>query len=224
MTFLQSELLKKVPGLVHGFGTLECEVPDLGARVWEGAKPLWKQVHGVAVARVTAPGQSCGDVDGLFALEKGLPVGVVTADCVPVLMARRTGGAVAAIHAGWRGTRAHILRETWARLQACGENSADWVAAIGPSIGPCCYEVSEELAGDFVQEFSAFSTGVVSPKHRFLDLPAINAEELRTLGFATIDILRECTRCSNDAHGNFKFHSYRREGGGSRQCSIAVAF
>ncbi len=149
----------------------------------------------------------------------GVPIGIVTADCVPILMARRSGGAVAAIHAGWRGTRARILNVLWERLKQDGENPRDWCAAIGPAIGPCCYEVSEDLAQAFSSEFSWVGKNIAVPRERILDLPAINAAELREIGLEQVDLIRACTRCSgNPAHPDF--HSYRREGGGTRQYSL----
>jgi len=215
---LKSKLLEKVSGIVHGFGTLEEPLPEPFSATWEALKPRWKQVHGACFSEVKSSGQECGDVDALFTRTASIPIAVVTADCVPVLMAHRSGEAVAAIHAGWRGTRAHILRALWDQLSSQGEKPQDWVAAIGPSIGPCCYEVSEELANDFAQEFAAFGKDLAVPRHRILDLPAINAMELKKIGFFDVDLIRACTRCSTTP----LFHSYRREGRGTRQWSAIV--
>jgi copper oxidase (laccase) domain-containing protein len=115
----------------------------------------------------------------------GLPIAVTSADCVPVLAARRDGRAVAALHAGWRGTLAGAAGSSCARSPARGEDPAQWIAAIGPAIGPCCYEVSEELAAEFG-----------SPQTRMLDLPALNAAQLRAAGIGEVELLRACTRCS----------------------------
>jgi YfiH family protein len=220
---LQAAVLSRVPGILHGFGDRREPLPASLSPLWEKTRPQWKQVHGTGICDVRAPGQECGEVDALYTFTRGQAVAVVTADCVPVLMARRDGKAVAAIHAGWRGVRARILGALWARLNERGEKPADWVAAIGPAIGPCCYEVSEELAADFVKEFSAYGAALVQPRHRILDLPAIQEAELRALGLGEVELLRACTRCSMEA-GAPRFFSYRREGGGTRQWSmIAVA-
>jgi YfiH family protein len=221
---LLSDVLARVAGVEHEFGGLDLPWNPERFPTWEKRKPRWKQVHGVAAAEATIAGE-CGEVDALYTFASGSPIAVVTADCVPVLLARRDGAAVAAVHAGWRGTRAGILRALWQKLSARGERPADWVAAVGPSIGPCCYEVSEELAADFARDFGWVGaagdgeTGAV-PRHRHLDLPAINAAELQRLGFAEVDLLRACTKCSVNAEGGSKFHSYRREGGGTRQFSM----
>jgi YfiH family protein len=183
---------------------------------WEKLGAEKKQVHGVGCVEIREAHQKAGEADAFYSRASGIPVSVVTADCVPVLLARKDGGAVAAVHAGWRGTRAHILRELWKKLSAQGERPGDWIAAIGPAIGPCCYEVSEELARDFAAEFSAVAGAV--PRPRYLDLPSINAQELRAIGMADVDLLRACTLCSK----NPEFFSYRRDGAGTRQWSIVL--
>lgn len=226
MTPLRSTLLDSVQGLVYGFGTRAENFPAALKEAWVAKRPQWKQVHGTAVVQVSRAGQECGEVDALFTREKGQPIAVVTADCVPVLLARKDASAVASVHAGWRGTGARILRRLWEVLAAQGERPEDWVGAVGPAIGPCCYEVSEELAIDFAREFLGAEKqgfGPAVPAHRRLDLPAINAAELKSLGVAGIDLLRACTRCSQEDR-DFAYHSYRREGpsqrvGGARQWS-----
>lgn len=203
-------------GVHHGFGTRAEPFPPELAALWKQKQPQWVQTHGAASAEVTQAAQSCGEVDALFTRVAAQPIAVVTADCVPLLLARRDGGAVAAIHAGWRGTRAEIARQLAARLTASGERMKDWVAAVGPAIGPCCYEVSPEIA----QEFSrAFGQAAV-PKPRYLDLPAINRAQLLAAGVSEVELLRACTRCALGAEGQPIFHSYRREGGGTRQYSV----
>ncbi len=214
MKAIQSSLLSKVPGLVHGFGTREEPVFHELLPAWNALKPSWKQVHKADVAHVLAANENCGEVDALWTREAGLPIAVVTADCVPILLAKKDGKAIAAVHAGWRGTRAHILSVLWEKLRAHGEWPSEWVAAVGPAIGPCCYEVSEEIAQDFENEFSSFGEKLAVPRHRILDLPAINAKELEQIGMSEVELLRHCTRC------NEAFHSYRREGGGTRQYSM----
>jgi YfiH family protein len=183
--------------------------------LWQAHRPNWKQVHGDQIALVESAGQECGSVDGLWSKSHRVPIGVVTADCVPILLAHREGKAVAAVHAGWRGTKARILNRLWEKLKVAGENPQEWVAAVGPAIGPCCYEVSEDLAAEFEKEFESLGSGLAVPKHRILDLPAINAEVLRKLGLPQVDLIRACTLCSKHP----EFHSYRREGGGKRQWS-----
>jgi YfiH family protein len=226
--FLQSRLLSLVPRLTHGFGTLTENVPAPFLADWEAKRPRWQQVHKTACIEVTGPAQVSGEVDALWSRAPGIPISVMTADCTPVLLARKDGSAVAAAHAGWRGTQARILDALWAKLAEQGERAADWVGVIGPTIGPCCYEVSVEIADDFAREFGGYGAGVAVPRHRHLDLPAINEAQLRELGLTETEILRACTRCTGLGTGlgtgasavQPMFHSYRREGGGTRQYSV----
>ena len=218
MANVKSLVLNQVPGIQYGFGSLDEPIPSHLKARWEQVRPIWKQVHGVGIAQVEEAGQSCGEVDALFTSQLDLPIAVVTADCVPVLLAHHEGRKVAAVHAGWRGTRARILKTLWNRLSQLGEKPSDWVAAIGPSIGPCCYEGSEERASDVAKEFSDLGSEKVVPRHRILDLPYINAEELRRMGLKQVDLIRACTKCSLHP----QFHSYRREGGGTRQFSMVM--
>ena len=131
---INSQLLERVPGILHGFGTLEEPLPRLAEPYWD-VSPRWKQVHGIGMAEVKAPAQECGEVDVLSTRLSKVPISVVTADCVPVLMCRRDGKAVAAAHAGWRGTRARILEHFAEQLKREGENLSEWVAAeVLPSV------------------------------------------------------------------------------------------
>lgn len=222
---VQSGALAGISGLHHGFGTRLKPIPPILASEWERLKPRWRQVHGVAWSEVSGEGRECGEVDALFCSVPGQPIAVVTADCVPILLARNDGSAVAAVHAGWRGTRARILSRLWDAWAARGEDPSNWVAAIGPAIGPCCYEVSEELALEFQREFRWANKTPVVPRPRILDLPAANAQELDRVGVARVELMRACTRCSlaEGAQGRALFHSYRREGGGTRQYSMIAA-
>ena len=211
--YLKSKLLESISAVSHGFGTRDEPIPVEFQELWSLQRPHWKQIHGIGLAEVVTSAQECGEVDALFTSTR-FPIAVVTGDCVPILMAHSSGNAVAAIHAGWRGTKAHILSHVWDRLKQEGQKPSDWVAAIGPAIGPCCYEVSEELSNDFLREFGSYAV----PQKRILDLPEINAQELKGIGLSKVDIVRFCTRCSTNPY----FHSYRRDGGGVRQWSMIL--
>ncbi|MEK6579209.1 MAG: peptidoglycan editing factor PgeF [Bdellovibrionota bacterium] len=216
-----SNLLLKIRGLTHSFGDRNEPVPTLFKSQWDQSGHLWKQTHGTEMVLVTIPKQVCGEVDILYTRSKGLPIAVVTADCVPIILAKKDGKAAAVIHAGWRGTQAGIVNVIWSKLSAEGENPGQWVAAVGPAIGPCCYEVSEDLAQQFESKFGMLGNQVAVPTHRRLDLPAINTEILKGIGFADVDLIRACTRCSRAAEDP-TFNSYRRDGAGTRQYSVAL--
>jgi YfiH family protein len=141
----------------------------------------------------------------------------VTADCVPILLARTDGSAVAALHAGWKGTLACIVD---AFAQKLPERSLQgWVAAIGPSIGACCYRVPEERIELFRQRFPHLTTEVLNQGPDHLDLPLINASELERLDIDQVDMLDECTHCTSKDSLSV-YHSFRRDGATGRQTSL----
>lgn len=215
---LRSPILQAIPGLVHAFGTRLHPIAGSFSSSWnEATRPIWKQVHGAASIEVSRSHQSCGEVDALWTRHKDLPIAVVTADCVPVLLARKDGEAAAAIHAGWRGTRARIVEKLIEELKGLGQSPSDWVAAIGPCAGRCCYEVSEELYLDFRNEFGSGAT----PSFRRLDLVQVNQQQLHAAGITSVDTSASlCTICSRGENQALRFNSYRRDGSGGRQLSM----
>ncbi len=115
-----------------------------------------RQVHSnvVALADASQVGKPC-EGDGLITDTPGLLIGILTADCTPVLVADRKNKVVAAFHAGWRGTAKRIVEHGVGRmLDEFGSRPEDLVAAIGPSIGPCCYVVGEEVIAEFTSQFA----------------------------------------------------------------------
>jgi hypothetical protein len=211
---LQSALLNEVKAIQHGFGTQSEPLPQFALEKWDD-RPSWKQVHGTGIARVNQARQECGDVDALVTDSPLIPIAVVTADCVPLLFAHRSGRSIAAVHAGWRGTLARITEKLWSHLTERGENPKEWLAAIGPCIGPCCYEVSQELIETFQSSFPGVPSYLWNPQGRMLDLAALNRETLLQIGIGEVDLVRSCTRCSTSP----KFYSYRRGDRESRQYS-----
>jgi YfiH family protein len=141
---------------------------------------------------------AAGDGDALVTVQPGVEVSVRTADCYPILIADRRNRAVAAVHAGWRGTAAGIVRNALRTLHSeFGSTPEDLTVAIGPGIGVCCYEVGEEVAVKFGHRTAGR-----------LDLAQTNLRQLTDAGVARrhIDILGQCTRCDQSL-----FHSYRRD-------------
>lgn len=217
--YFESQLLKTVPGILHGFGSKFDPVPPTVLKSWIDARPTWNQVAGTEIAHITRKNQICGDVDGFFT-DTVNPIGVKAADCVPILLAKKDGSMVAALHAGWRGTQAKIVEKFALSLAGQGEKLSDWVGAIGPAVGGCCYQVSEELIEDFIKTFPEMEADLITPANRKLDLQAVNAFEMNRLGISALDIIEECTYCSMDKLKGPMFHSYRREGEGTRQWSV----
>lgn len=182
--------------------------------------PRWKQVHGVSIAEVISSDQDCGEVDGLWTRVPKLPIAVVTADCVPILLMNKTQGVVAALHAGWRGTKQKIVEAFFSALPSDLSKGEEWSAVIGPSIRSCCYEVSEELVGEFKAEFPEIKPQLIEPAHRKLDLVEVNLYQLLKAGLLEVAIHPDCTYCKKDEQGDFKYYSYRRGDRCSRQYSV----
>ena len=191
---------------------------------------------------MTGEGKARLKGDGLLSKEPGRLLGILTADCVPVLVADTRTHAVAAFHAGWRGTLARIVERGIGSLRLrYGSRRQDLVAAIGPSIGSCCYAVSEEIRFDFESQFAyapalfteMYDSDPVRDKYPLLfltarapghsnigpqihlDLPEANRRQLLDAGLRpeNISMLAECTACSRLPKGARKYFSHRGEHG-----------
>jgi YfiH family protein len=168
----RSTQLDAFPWLIHGFGT-----------------------------RISADGRTgvLGQGDALLEDTPGAVIAVKTADCVPILLVDERNRAIAAVHAGWRGTVARIaLQAVQAMSRRFSTDPRDVHAAIGPAIGVCCYEVGPEVAVQF---------GLEGRAH--LDLTAANRVQLLESGVTAerIDASNLCTMCRPE-----DFHSFRRDG------------
>jgi len=230
MRILESSLLAGFP---HGFTTRDGGVSDppwdrlnLGGFVGDDPERVaenWrrleratglafarvKQVHGARVVRAWRPTSPLEEADGILSAAVGVAACVSVADCVPVLLADPATGAVAAVHAGWRGTLARAALEGVTTLRhELGAPADRLIAAIGPSIGPCCYEVSPDLGARFREEIGA--EVVVGDERPRLDLWGANARVLADAGVRRdrIDVLGRCTSCERDL-----FFSHRRDAG-----------
>jgi YfiH family protein len=205
---LRSELLSSAR-FSHAFPTRN--TPDAALLDALGGGPVVqvKQVHGAhAVLASEAMG---AEGDALVSRAAGgLLVGVRVADCVPVLVANTRTGDVAAIHAGWRGVVAGVVGEG-VRLLG-GGSEGELVAAVGPCIGPCCFEVGREVGVQI-----GHVTREVGDK-AFVDLRAAVRAQLATLGVMRVDDVPGCTK-----HQPELFHSFRRDGADSGRMLAAIA-
>jgi YfiH family protein len=183
------------------------------------APSAWRrvsQVHGDAVVRAPewqgAEGlpPPCATADGVWTDTPGLVVGVLTADCVPVLLVDPDGRRVAAVHAGWKGTAARIAARAVEALVAQGARAERLLAATGPCIQRCCYEVGAELGARFEAAFGPGVAERTDPEHARLDLVEAVGRTLREAGLqdAHVQRLPHCTAC--DAS---RFFSHRRDAG-----------
>lgn len=224
MEFLTSPRLGGIAELVHGFGlrvTGSRAAARAAARAtFETAGDVFflRQVHGCAVA--SAPWVEPPDADASLTSRPGALLAIETADCLPILIVDSARRRVAAAHAGWRGTVARVAQAAVRSLVAAGSEPRQLVAALGPSIGPCCYEVGpevEEAFGEPGRRF--FVAGEKERKH--LDVAAANRQQLQEAGLLEENIERIdfCTRCREDL-----FFSYRRDGANAGRMISVVGF
>ncbi len=168
----------------------------------------------------TPEGKAVVEGDGLMTSLPGVMLGVGTADCVPVLVADVKKRAVAAFHAGWRGTVARIVEQGIARMtHEYGSQPQDLIAAIGPSIGACCYAVGEEVRTAFSSQFDYAEELFLSDRKAspsiYVDLWKANQRQLLAAGIepSKITVIGECTACSRDGQGRPRYFSHRAEHG-----------
>jgi len=187
------EPLDRFDWLIHGFGTRDSDVPALFANL-----ATVKQIHSDTCVAAEGRAGILAQADALIENTPGAIVAVKTADCIPVLLIDPSHRAVAAVHAGWRGTAERIVPKALAAMQdRFGTDAADLHAAIGPGIGACCYEVGPEVAARFGVE----GRGKI-------DLTHANREQLLHAGVTPGKIYASnlCTMC-----GAAEFHSFRRD-------------
>lgn len=192
-------LTDDAPGCVLENRRLLCAAAGIdGART-----AMARQVHGAQVLEAEPRGILAPTIhprcDGLWTDRPGLALAVVSADCFPIALWRATGSpGLAVLHAGWKG----LLRGV-AAAGARELGGAELAAVVGPGIGACCYEVGEEVARPYREQFGS---GVV--RGRNLDLRACVELALREAGCASVAHVDRCTACEPDA-----FFSHRRDGG-----------
>lgn len=261
VAILQVPAFTKLDWLVHGFSTrsggtsvlADEKVLNLGFTDWDSRENVLKsrrtfqsalqadeltlaplrQFHSDAIQLMdAAPGDPC-KADASITNRAGLLLVVQTADCVPILLVDPQKRAIAAIHAGWRGTLARIAVKAIGQMQMqFGTRPSDLLAAIGPAIGGCCYEVGTEVATQFLSQFvnapewfDEFRTGdepnpvqwlnmmppghQPPPKNVLLDLKKANRSQLVEAGVRAANIFTSdlCTACRTDL-----LFSYRKEG------------
>ena len=189
-------------------------------RAPESVADLW-QVHSARVVVAdtpNAPADHKGQADTLITDRPDVTLLLRFADCVPILLADPVTGNVAAVHAGWRGVEARILQASVTSVTGDGSRL---VAAIGPCIGACCFEVGEDVAERIAAvSVPAVVVGRAAPK-AYVDLRAAVRAQLRDLGLAdeAIEDVGACTRCNPT-----DYHSFRRDGEASgRLLAVIVA-
>lgn len=213
----------------HGSLNISHKVKDDSSRVEENRTLLSRavgmdlrrvvyvdQVHGDTVLKLDAAnrppeGASLGEGDGIITDEKGIPLMLLVADCLPVLFYDPTHQAIGLAHAGWRGTMSHIAAKTLLAMgEAYGTRPEEVRAVLGPCIGACCYEVGTDVYREFAEVFpwaeEIFQKN--SPGHWKLDLAQANARQLVEIGLKEENLIRSglCT-----IRHNHLFYSHRAE-------------
>ena len=216
--YLTADALEGVP---HAFSTREPLPP--GAIAPGAPLILVKQVHGADVIHATRPfGGDLPEADALVTDEPGLFIGIVTADCAPVLFADREAGVVGAAHSGWRGAFAGVLENTVAAMVELGARSERMVAAIGPTIAAASYEVDEAFRERFLAADPAnarwFEPG--EPGHFQFDLPAYVAHRLASAGVGKVHDLTRDTYAESDLFHSYRRSTHRDQATGGRQTSV----
>lgn len=249
---LRADGWEEIPGLVHGFCgrhggrsrgpfaelNLSARVGDEPAVVhanWETLRAALpglsvataRQVHGADVVDEGAVGAEEPEADALVTRRDGRAVGVLTADCVPLLLVAPSRRVAAAVHAGWRGTLAGVAVRAVEYLRARhGVEPAEIRAALGPAIGACCYEVDAAVADGLEGEWGPMreavrraTPGSARAAKAYVDLRGVNGAQLLRSGVPAkaIGHVGPCTRCSAA-----DYFSYRAAAGGvtGRQLSF----
>lgn len=180
-----------------------------------------EQVHGIK--HLICSGQGVvhlNEADILITSEPNVPVAVRTADCLPALLADPVAKVVAAVHAGWRGTAQRVVVRAVERMQKQGATLSNIHVTLGPSIGPCCFEIDTETANRLAASTSESTCAIEQREKPRADLAAINIMQLQEAGVLkkNIESNHSCTCCHPE-----RFYSYRRNHGESgRHLAVVV--
>jgi YfiH family protein len=183
---------------------------------------ITRHVHGTNVWKVGEPLPDPAEFDGLVCDHPGPVLGAFAADCIPMLFADPDARVIGAAHAGWRGTVGGVGKNVLARMIELGARADRVRVALGPSIGPCCFEVGPEVVAQFREAFGDVPGMVVAgPAKDHIDLHVATRALLERAGVRpeNIDDRPPCTKCEAD-----RFFSYRRDGleGGVHMAFIAL--
>jgi YfiH family protein len=183
------------------------------------------QRHTADVVTVTEPWtpEAAPVADGMVTRIPGIGLGILTADCGPVLFADAQAGVVGAAHAGWRGAFDGVVQNTVAAMRALGAKPASIVAALGPCIAQASYEVGAEFVANFVARDPAYASYFTEPKSNgrsHFDLPAFVAAQLRAAGVGTVVINGSDTCATDHLFFSFRRSTLNKEPDYGRQISV----
>jgi len=247
---LRADNISTQSGIAHGFfgrrGGVSCGLYDslncgLGSadnadhvgenrrRVQQalGAKALCTlyQVHSASVVMVETPWDTGPQADAMVSRTKGIALGILSADCAPVLMADADAGVIGAAHAGWKGALSGVIEATVAAMEKLGARRARIAAAVGPCISQANYEVGADFRQRFVAADSAngryFAPGSRA-QHLQFDLEAFVADRLDRAGVANVSRLSACTYARESDFFSFRRATHRGETDYGRELSAIM--
>ena len=184
-----------------------------------------KQVHSTAVLTLTAPSPERPEGDAIVTATPGLVLGILTADCAPVLLADPEAGVIGAFHAGWKGAIGGIAEGTVRAMAALGADPARIVAAIGPTISAPNYEVGPDFAADLLAKHPKAENRLSAPggDREHFDLPGFVLDRLRDAGVGLTENLAICTYAHPDRYFSHRYATHRGTATGRQIALIGLA-
>jgi YfiH family protein len=247
---LTASNILKLPGLAHGFfgrrggvsegiyASLNCGPGsnDVRDQVIENRRRVSKalnganlltlyQIHSPNTVIVTEPWTQGPQADAMATNIPGLALGILTADCAPVLLADAQARVIGAAHAGWKGAFGGVIEQVLEKMESLGAERSRIAAAIGPCIGQANYEVGPEFIARFVQraaDNTRFFVASEKPDRWRFDLEGYVASRVRGAGIAHVEPLSTCTYAGKDSFFSFRRATHRNEKDYGRQVSAIV--
>lgn len=180
------------------------------------------QYHSDAVVTVTSPGPERPKADAMVSNTQGIALGILTADCQPVLFADTQAGVIGAAHAGWKGALDGVLSRTVDAMESLGAKRENIAAAIGPCISQAAYEVGPEFFEDFIAQDQTFTRFFANGKEDRLqfDLPGFGLHMLREAGVGQAEWIGHCTYADEERFYSYRRTTHRRENDYGRLISV----
>lgn len=248
---IESPALKALPGVSHGFFTreggastglyagLNCGFGsgDERANVARNRAHVRQmleadalitayQVHSATVHRVTRPWPpgEAPEGDAMVTDVPGIALGILTADCAPILLADRQAGVIGAAHAGWKGAVGGVLTRTVEAMEALGATRASITAAIGPAISARNYEIGEEMAQTIRSNFPHAADFIVTDgfENPHFDVPGLVRREADSLGLKAVETVGGCTYASPDLYFSHRYATHNAIRTGRQIALIAL--
>lgn len=183
------------------------------------------QVHSAKTVMVDTPWITGPEADAMATRTKGIALGILSADCAPVLLADSEAGVIGAAHAGWKGALGGIVESAISAMEQLGASRARIAAAIGPCISQANYEVTDAFRERFVQAAATnerFFAAGTRPGHRQFDLDGFVADRLQRAGVDNVSRLFRCTYAHEGEFFSFRRATHRRETDYGREISAIV--